>query len=50
MWLAGSGRGFFECLQEGLSFNRKCAWYPALRGVDTLILNGQFAEFRKLVL
>jgi hypothetical protein len=49
MSVAEDGRGFFECLQEGLSFNRKCAWYSALRGADMLILNGELAEFRKLV-
>jgi len=49
MSLAEDGRGFFDCLQEGLSFNRKCAWYTALRGADTLIRDGHLAEFRKLV-
>ncbi|KAK3816588.1 MAG: WD40-repeat-containing domain protein [Benniella sp.] len=49
MPLSESGQGFFECLKEGLSFSRKCAWYTALRGTDILIRNGQFAEFRKLV-
>jgi hypothetical protein len=47
--LAQSGQGFFNCLKEGLSFSRKCAWYAALRGADTLIRDGQLAEFRKLV-
>jgi len=47
--LAESGQGFFACLQEGFSFKRKCAWYSALRGADTLIRDGQLAEFRKLV-
>ncbi|KAF9343960.1 hypothetical protein BGX34_006181, partial [Mortierella sp. NVP85] len=47
--LGEGGRGFFECLQEGLSFDRKCAWYSALRGADMLISNGELAEFRKLV-
>ncbi|KAG0233893.1 hypothetical protein BGX31_004754 [Mortierella sp. GBA43] len=47
--LAEGGKSFMSCLKDGLSFNRKCAWYPALRGVDTLIQEGQFAEFRKLV-
>ena len=49
MSLATSGRRFLECLKEGLSFDRKCAWYPALRGADTLIRGGHLAEFRKLV-
>jgi hypothetical protein len=47
--LAESGQGFFDCLKEGFSFSRRCAWYPALRGADVLIRDGQFAEFRKLV-
>ena len=47
--LADGGQGFMECLKEGLSFNRKCAWYPALRGADTLIRDGQLASFRTLV-
>jgi hypothetical protein len=47
--LAQGGQGFFECRQEGFSFKRKCAWYSALRGADTLIQDGQLAGFRKLV-
>jgi len=47
--LTTGGKGFLECLKEGLSFNHKCAWYSALRGADTLIREGQFSEFRKLV-
>jgi hypothetical protein len=49
MLLSTSGQGFFACLKEGLSFERKCAWYTALRGADTLIRDGQFAQFKKLV-
>jgi len=47
--LGESGQGFLSCLKEGLSFSGKCTWYTAIRGADTLILNGQFVEFRKLV-
>jgi hypothetical protein len=47
--LSKNGQGFFQCLKEGFSFDRKCAWYTALRGADTLIQDGQFAEFKKLV-
>ncbi|KAG0231582.1 hypothetical protein BGX31_005478, partial [Mortierella sp. GBA43] len=47
--LAEGGQGFLKCLKEGFSFGRRCAWYPALRGADTLIREGQFAKFRKLV-
>jgi hypothetical protein len=43
-----SGQGFLECLQEGLSFSRKCSWYTALRGADALIRDGSFIEFKKL--
>jgi len=49
MSLSKNGQEFFECLKEGLSFERKCTWYTALRGADTLIRNGQFADFKKLV-
>ncbi|KAF9353181.1 hypothetical protein BGX34_011745, partial [Mortierella sp. NVP85] len=47
--LAESGQGFFSCLKEGFTFKRKCAWYTALRGADTLIRDGQLCEFKKLV-
>ena len=47
--LATSGQGFYESLKEGLSFSHKCPWYPALRGADTLIREGQLAEFNRLV-
>ncbi|KAF9346729.1 hypothetical protein BGX34_003689, partial [Mortierella sp. NVP85] len=47
--LASSGQGFMDGLKEGLSFNRKCAWYSALRGADTLIRDGEFAGFKRLV-
>jgi len=47
--LGKSGQGFLECLQEGLSFSRKCAWYTALRGADAFIRDGSFVEFKKLV-
>ncbi|KAG0221634.1 hypothetical protein BGX31_009669 [Mortierella sp. GBA43] len=46
--LANSGKGFLDCLNEGLSFSRKSAWYPALRGADTLIRDGDLAEFKRL--
>ncbi|KAF9349625.1 hypothetical protein BGX34_001685 [Mortierella sp. NVP85] len=47
--LIGSGQGFMDGLREGFSFKRKCAWYPALRGADALIQNGEFASFKRLV-
>jgi hypothetical protein len=45
--LAKSGKTFMECLTNG--FSHKCAWYPALRGADTLIQDGRFAEFTRLI-
>ena len=47
--LVSGGQGFTEGLKEGFSFKRKCAWYPALRGADALIRDGEFASFKKLV-
>ncbi|KAI8345465.1 hypothetical protein B0O80DRAFT_504373 [Mortierella sp. GBAus27b] len=47
--LTAGGRGFLKGLKEGLSFQRKCAWYPALRGADAFIQEGDFVEFRRLV-
>lgn len=47
--LVESGQGFLESLQEGLSFSRKRAWYPALRATDTLLQNGELAKFKTLV-
>jgi hypothetical protein len=47
--LATSGKGLLQGLKEGLSFDRKSAWYPALREADALILSGHLSEFKKLV-
>jgi hypothetical protein len=47
--LAKGGQGFLQCLKDGLSFDRKRAWYAALRGADTLIRDGELASFRRLV-
>ncbi|KAG0219719.1 hypothetical protein BGX31_011174 [Mortierella sp. GBA43] len=47
--LTAGGKGFLDGLRDGLSFNRKCAWYPALRGADGLIRDGEFATFKQLV-
>jgi len=44
-----SGQGFLDRIKEGLGFNRKCAWYSALRGADTLIRDGEFTAFKRLV-
>jgi hypothetical protein len=47
--LAKSGKGFLECINEGLSFSRKSAWYPALRGMDALIRDGLLCDLKRLV-
>ncbi|KAG0227772.1 hypothetical protein BGX31_006850 [Mortierella sp. GBA43] len=47
--LAQGGMNFLDSLKEGLSFERKRAWYPALRGASVLIQEGQLANFRILV-
>ncbi|KAF9362623.1 hypothetical protein BGX34_005809, partial [Mortierella sp. NVP85] len=47
--LVMGGQGFMEGLREGFSFKRKCAWYPALRGADALIRDGELATFKRLV-
>ena len=47
--LATSGKGLYESLKEGFSFDYKSAWYPALRGADSLIVDGHLFEFKKLV-
>ncbi|KAF9283870.1 hypothetical protein BGZ68_005057 [Mortierella alpina] len=47
--LVENGTGLLDSLKEGLSFSHKCAWYPALRGSDTFIRNGQLSKFRRLV-
>jgi hypothetical protein len=47
--LAKSGKGFLECVNEGLSFSRKSAWYPALRGMDALICDGLLFDLKRLV-
>ncbi|KAF8976611.1 hypothetical protein BGZ46_008120 [Entomortierella lignicola] len=46
---AEGGQGLLDSLREELSFTRKTAWYPALRGTDRLIQEGRFAEFEKLI-
>jgi hypothetical protein len=47
--LTSGGKDFLDCLKESFSFEYKRAWYPALRGADTLIQSGQLAKFKKLV-
>ncbi|KAF9573079.1 hypothetical protein EC968_009039 [Mortierella alpina] len=46
--LYNNGRELKEALQD-VSFNRKRAWYTALRGADTLLRGGHLAQFRILV-
>ncbi|KAF9348561.1 hypothetical protein BGX34_002416 [Mortierella sp. NVP85] len=47
--LTQSGKRFLDSLKEGFSFERKRDWYPALRGADVLIRDGDLVSFRKLV-
>ncbi|KAF9173746.1 hypothetical protein BGX20_002201 [Mortierella sp. AD010] len=47
--LVEGGQGLLEGLKEGLSFSRKSAWYPAVRGLDRLLQEGRFSEFEKLI-
>ncbi|KAF9958452.1 hypothetical protein BGZ65_001441, partial [Modicella reniformis] len=47
--LTKGGQTFLDSLKEGFSFQRKCAWYQALRGADVLIRDGEFPSFKKLV-
>jgi hypothetical protein len=49
MVLAKNGQSFLECLKEGFSFEQKRDWYSALRGADTLIRDGELAEFKRLI-
>ncbi|KAF9897403.1 hypothetical protein BX616_005659, partial [Lobosporangium transversale] len=44
-----SGATFKQCMEEGLSFSRKSAWYPALRGADALLQTGELIKFKTLV-
>ncbi|KAF9948303.1 hypothetical protein BGZ72_009772 [Mortierella alpina] len=47
--LAEKGMGLLDSLKEGFNFNNKRAWYPALRGSDIYILNGELSKFKRLV-
>ncbi|KAF9991817.1 hypothetical protein BGZ80_008869 [Entomortierella chlamydospora] len=47
--LTESGPGLLKSLQESLSFSYRSAWYPALRGLDTLTQEGRLTEFEKLI-
>ena len=47
--IADKGKSFVECMKEGLSVKRKLTWYPALRGAESLLRNGQLASFKRLV-
>ncbi|KAF9402550.1 hypothetical protein BGX21_009705, partial [Mortierella sp. AD011] len=47
--LTENGQELLESLKEGLSFTRKSAWYPALRGLDALIQDGRFTELETLI-
>ncbi|KAG0222111.1 hypothetical protein BGX31_009340 [Mortierella sp. GBA43] len=47
--LTEGGHDFLEGLKEGFSFRRRCAWYPALRGADAAIRDGDFIAFKQLI-
>ncbi|KAK3823355.1 MAG: hypothetical protein J3Q66DRAFT_425189 [Benniella sp.] len=47
--MAERAQRFLETLKGVPSFDRKTAWYPALRGADVLIREGKFVSFNKLV-
>jgi len=47
--ISDGGKGFVECMKEGLGVNRKLTWYPALRGAESLLRSGQLAQFKRLV-
>ncbi|KAG0049620.1 hypothetical protein BGZ83_005545 [Gryganskiella cystojenkinii] len=44
-----SEQDFVASLKEGLTFNRRRAWYRALRGADTLLEEGELKKFKDLV-
>ncbi|KAF9354459.1 hypothetical protein BGX34_011014 [Mortierella sp. NVP85] len=47
--LVESGNDFLESLKEGFSFKQQRKWYPALRGAEALIRDGELATFKELV-
>ena len=47
--LSDGGKGFADCMKEGLGVRRKLTWYPALRGAESLLRSGQLASFKRLV-
>jgi hypothetical protein len=47
--LTSGGKGLLDGLKEGFSFQRKCAWYPALRGADALVRDGELVAFKQLI-
>ncbi|KAF9153065.1 hypothetical protein BGX21_003310, partial [Mortierella sp. AD011] len=48
--LKESGQDLYEALKDGLHFERKLSWYSALRGIDTVLQDGQLSKFREIVL
>jgi len=47
--LVKDGKDITDSLHEGFSFDRKREWYPALRGADVFIREGQFVKLEKLI-
>ncbi|KAF9432262.1 hypothetical protein BGZ76_011056 [Entomortierella beljakovae] len=49
MTLKDSGQGLFDSIKE-LTSGKKGQWYPALRGLESLIQSGRLDEFEDLIL
>ncbi|KAF9104453.1 hypothetical protein BGX27_010078, partial [Mortierella sp. AM989] len=47
--LIGSGEDFMESVKQGFTVQKRHSWYPALRGIDTLIRSGQFLGFKQMI-
>ncbi|KAF9996965.1 hypothetical protein BGZ65_007459 [Modicella reniformis] len=43
------GQNLLDHLDQGLNFEHKRSWYPALRMADTLLRYGQFVDFRRVI-
>ncbi|KAG0001097.1 hypothetical protein BGZ79_005103 [Entomortierella chlamydospora] len=48
--LKESGQDLYEALKDGLHFDQKRSWYSALRGIDTVLQDGQLSKFREIVI
>ena len=48
--LVDSGQDLFEALKDGYNFDQRRLWYSVLRGIDTVLQDGQLSKVRSLVL